>query len=217
MAINDATYAKGITFQGSHTKKETYKGFSNRDRAIVDLIQEATDGAELDNYTFGADIKTLAGLTATVGGMTGSAGGLTVTAGQTAFRGTIRTRYQPAEATTADSTAEVTAANILTGIVKCTPTGDHTKPVDSAEDLISTLGLSENSDSFDFSVINLATDGASHLTLSGSYPASGQGVNILGCAVVSAQDLAQDAFTSGVGRFRVTRATATRVTMSRIG
>ena len=45
----------------------------------------------------------------------------------------------------------------------------------------------------------------------------GSGVTLVGNMVVSAQDLAQDAFTSGVGRFRVTRATATRVTMSRIG
>ena len=138
------------------------------------------------------------------------AGYLKVSA-QTALRGTIFTKYQPAPATTDDGTTAISAANILTGIVLCTPTADRSKATDSAANLQSALGFDENDDSFDFSVINLATDGTSHITIT-----AGDSVTLVGCMVVSAQDLAEDAFTSGVGRFRIRRTSAGNSTMYRI-
>ena len=73
------------------------------------------------------------------------------------------------------------------------------------------LYLTANGDSFDFSLINLATDGTSFITLT-----AGTGVTLVGSMVVSAQDAAEDAFTSGVGRFRIRRTSSTAVTMYRI-
>ena len=43
-----------------------------------------------------------------------------------------RVGTQGAQATTADSTAVITAANIATGIVQCTPTADREKDTDTA-------------------------------------------------------------------------------------
>jgi len=132
--------------------------------------------------------------------------------GQTMIRGTIVTGYQPTQATLGDDTAVVTAANVLTGILQCTPTADRSKASDTAANFISGLGLSKDNDSFDFSVVSLATDGTSHITLT-----AGTGVTLVGCMVISAQDLAEDAFTSGVARFRLARTSSTAVTLFRIG
>tara|TARA_R110002012_G_scaffold2124_9_gene10205 strand:+ start:18797 stop:20320 length:1524 start_codon:yes stop_codon:yes gene_type:complete len=120
-------------------------------------------------------------------------------------------RYQGAQATTDDGTAVVSTANVLTGIIQCTPTADRSKATDTASNLVAGLYLTANGDSFDFSLINLATDGTSFITLT-----AGTGVTLVGSMVVSAQDAAEDAFTSGVGRFRIRRTSATAVTMYRI-
>ena len=78
--------------------------------------------------------------------------------------------------------------------------------------MISGLALTADNDSFDFSIISLATDGTSHVTLT-----AGTGITLVGCMVISAQDLVQDAFTSGVARFRVRRVSSSAVTLYRIG
>ena len=122
------------------------------------------------------------------------------------FRG-----YQGTQATTDNGATAISAANVLTGIVQCTPTADRSKATDTASNFISTLGLTVNNDSFDFSLINLATDGTSHITIT-----VGANVLLVGCMVVSAQDLAEDAFTSGVGRFRIKRSSGSACTMFRI-
>ena len=122
-----------------------------------------------------------------------------------------RVGTQGAQATTADSTAVITAANIATGIVQCTPTADREKDTDTAVNLISGLKLTRDNDSFDFSIINLATDGTSFITVD-----EGTGVTLVGNMVVSAQDAAEDAFTSGVGMFRLRRTSSTAVTLYRI-
>lgn len=119
---------------------------------------------------------------------------------------------QGAQATTADSTAVVTAANILAGIIQCTPTADRSKATDTAANLISSLGLTENNASFDFVFINLATDGASAVTLTG-----GTDVTLVGRMVIMGQDAAEDAIAEGVAQFRIRRTSATEVTMFRIG
>mgnify|MGYP006164429829 CR=1 FL=1 len=119
--------------------------------------------------------------------------------------------FQDDQATTADSTAAITAANIATGIVQCTPTADREKDTDTAANLISGLKLTRDNDSFDFSIINLATDGTSFITVD-----EGTGVTLVGNMVVSAQDAAEDAFTSGVGMFRIRRTSSTAVTLYRI-
>ena len=59
---------------------------------------------------------------------------------------------------------------------------------------------------------SLATDGTSHVTLT-----AGTGITLVGCMVISAQDLVEDAFTSGVARFRVRRVSSSAVTLYRIG
>lgn len=119
--------------------------------------------------------------------------------------------HQNTPATTDDGTAVVSAANVLTGIVTCTPTADRSKATDTAANYISTLGLTADDDAFDFSVINLATDGTSFVTLT-----AGTGVTLVGAAVISAQDAAEDAFTSGVGRFRIRRTGSAAVSVYRI-
>ena len=121
-------------------------------------------------------------------------------------------QYQGAPATAADDTSVPTAANIATGIVLCTPTADRSRATDTAANLVSGLTLSTDGDSFDFSFINLATDGTSHITLT-----AGTGITLIGCMVISAQDLAQDAFTSGTAQFRIRRTASNAVTFYRIG
>jgi len=121
-------------------------------------------------------------------------------------------KYQGAPATTDDGTTAVSAANILTGIVQCTPTADRSKATDSATNLVNGLGLLVDNDAFDFSLINLTTDGQDNVTLTG-----GTGVTLVGNMVVHAQDAADDAVSIGVGRFRIRRTGASAVTMYRIG
>ena len=121
-------------------------------------------------------------------------------------------KYQGTQATTDDGTAVVTAANILTGIIQCTPTGDRSKATDTASNLISGLSLNADGDAFDFSLISLATDGTSDITLT-----AGTSVTLVGNMKVKSQDNADDAGYAGVGRFRIARTGGSAVTMFRIG
>jgi hypothetical protein len=121
-------------------------------------------------------------------------------------------QYQGAPATTDNGTTAVSAANILTGIVTCTPSADRSKATDTASNLISGLSLTADNDSFDFSLISLATDGTSDITLTG-----GTGVTPVGNMIVKSQDDADDAGYAGVGRFRIRRTGSSAVTMYRIG
>jgi hypothetical protein len=123
-----------------------------------------------------------------------------------------RVIHQPDVATSADDTAVVSAANVLTGIVQCTPTADRSKASDTAANFISSLGLTEDDDAFDFSFINLATDGASAVTLT-----AGTGVTLVGRMVIMGQDAVEDAVAEGVAIFRIRRTSATTVTMYRVG
>ena len=121
-------------------------------------------------------------------------------------------KYQGAPATTDDGTTAVSTANILTGIVQCTPTADRSKATDTATNLINGLFLNVDNDAFDFSFINLTTDGQDNVTLTG-----GTGVTLVGNMVIHAQDAADDAVSIGVGRFRVRRTGGSAVTIYRIG
>ena len=120
-------------------------------------------------------------------------------------------QYQGAPATTDDGTTAISAANILTGIVQCTPSADRSKATDTASNLVSGLTLTADNDSFDFSLISLATDGTSDITLTG-----GTGVTLVGNMKVKSQDDADDAGYAGVGRFRIRRTGSSAVTMYRI-
>ena len=122
-------------------------------------------------------------------------------------------KYQGVPANLADDGSDLPlVADVLTGIVTCTAGADRSKATDSASNYISGLGLTVDNDSFDFSFINLATDGTSHITLT-----AGSGVTLVGCMVISAQDLAEDAFTSGTSRFRIRRSGSSAVHIYRIG
>ena len=121
-------------------------------------------------------------------------------------------KFQGNPANTADDTSVISAADVKTGIVTCTPTADRTKGTDTASNLISGLNLNTNGDSWDFSLISLATDGTSDITIS-----AGSGVTLVGNMKVKSQDDADDAGYAGVGRFRVRRTTASAVTIYRIG
>jgi hypothetical protein len=120
-------------------------------------------------------------------------------------------QYQGAPATTDDGTTAISAANIATGIVQCTPTADRSKATDTAANLVSGLDLTTDNDSFDFSLISLATDGTSDITLT-----AGTGVTLVGNMKVKSQDDADDAGYAGVGRFRIRRTGSSAVTMYRI-
>ena len=150
----------------------------------------------------------------------GTESGVAITIGHTTSETTVADnltvdgqlkRYQGSQATTDNGTTAISAANVLTGIIQCTPDADRSKATDSASNFITTLELTDDNDSFDFSLINLATDGTSHITIT-----AGASVTLVGCMVVSAQDLAEDAFTSGVGRFRIKRSSGSACTMFRI-
>ena len=120
-------------------------------------------------------------------------------------------KYQGAPANTADDTSAIIAANILTGIITCTPTTDRTKATDTASNLISGLSLNEDNDAFDFTLISLATDGTSDIHIS-----AGTGVTLVGNMKVKSQNDSDNAQSAGVGRFRVRRTGATAVTMYRL-
>ncbi len=85
------------------------------------------------------------------------------------------------------------------------------KDTDTAANLISGLGLTQDNDSVDFAFINLAVDGTSAVTLSG-----GANVTLVGSGVIQAQDVAADAFSSGAALFRIRRTSSTAVTMYRL-
>ncbi len=121
-------------------------------------------------------------------------------------------KYQGTQATSDDGTTVVSAANVATGIIQCTPTADRSKATDTASNFISTLKLEVDGDAFDFSVINLATDGNQNVTLT-----AGSGVTLVGNMVIHAQDAADDAVSIGTGRFRIARTSGTAATMFRIG
>ena len=64
---------------------------------------------------------------------------------------------------------------------------------------------------YDFSLISLATDGTSDVTLG-----TGTGVTLIGNMKIKSQDDADDAGYAGVGRFRIRRTGASAVKIYRI-
>lgn len=156
---------------------------------------------------------TTGGVTVTAGGAEVTAGNFVVTAGTTYLKGTGGViRYQGAEATSADDTSVVTAANVLTGIVKCTPGAARSKATDTAANFVSGLSLGADGDSFDFHFLNLATTDGYIVTLT-----AGTGITLVGNPKIAARDDANNAISVGVGHFRVRRTGATAVTIYRIG
>ena len=152
------------------------------------------------------------GVSITAGGALVTAGNLTVTAGTTYLRGTTgMVPYQGAAATSADDTSVVTAANVLTGIVVCTPGAARSKATDTAANFVSGLSLGVDGDSFDFSFINLATTDGRIVTLT-----AGTGITLVGNPIIAARDDANNAVSVGVGEFRVRRTGATAVTIYRM-
>ncbi len=110
-----------------------------------------------------------------------------------------------------DNTDAFAAAKISPGIAKITPTADRTKATPSASDLITELVLTSDNDSFDFILINLATDGSSDVTVS-----AGSGVTIIGNPIVKSRDDADDAGYAGSAIFRIRRSGSSSVDWIRI-
>ena len=136
-------------------------------------------------------------------GVTVTTGGLTVTAGHTALRGTGFSKHQGAQATSADSTAAVTGANIFAGIIQCTPGAARAKATDTAANIISACGLTADNDSHDFAFINLATTASYIVTLS-----AGANVTLVGAMTIDPYVAGEDTSGSAMFRFRRTSATA---------
>ena len=118
---------------------------------------------------------------------------------------------QEDEVTIANDATSISAANIATGIIKCTPDGDETWQLDTAANLISGLHLTGDNFCYDFSVINLSTGGANNITLT-----TNTGLTLVGNMNIHAQDAADDAVSIGSGRFRVRRTSSTAVTIYRL-
>ena len=182
--------------------------------ASGDAVSGTPGAILLKTYTTGGS-KTTAVTVDNAQGVTINAGDLIVSAKPLYARSSATPRiikYQGAPGTSDDGTTAVSAANILTGIVQCTPTADRSKATDTASSLISGLSLTADNDSIDWILINLATDGAQNVTLT-----AGSGVTLIGNMVVHAQDAADDAVSIGTGNFRVRRTGGSTVTMYRIG
>ena len=214
-AISMTTTTGGMTLETTDNSAVTINSASTSSSAAID-INATAGGIDIDAANNIA-IDTSSGSISLGSGSTtaitlGNATSEVTVADNLKVDGLMSVK-QSGEATTDDGTTAVSAANIQRRIVKCTPTADRSKAFDSAANLISTLALDANSDSFDFSLINLATDGTSFITLT----APSVKVTLVGSMIVSAQDSAEDAFTSGVGMFRVRRTAADEVTIYRIG
>ena len=182
--------------------------------ASGDGVSGAPGEILLKTYTTGGS-KTTAVTVNNSQGVTINAGDLIVAAKPLYARSSATPRiikYQGAQATSDDGTTAVSVANILTGIVQCTPTADRSKATDTASNLISGLSLTADNDAIDWIFINLATDGAQNVTLT-----AGSGVTLIGNMVVHAQDAADDAVSIGTGNFRIRRTGGSTVTMYRIG
>ena len=158
---------------------------------------------------------TAGGVTVTAGGAEITAGNFVVTAGTTYLKGTGGVvRYQGAPADGLNSTAVVTAAKVLTGIVTVAASAARSKDTDTAANFVSGLSLGADGDSFDFSLINTGATGGYDVTLTAP---SGGGITLVGNPIISARDDTDNAISVGVGHFRVRRTGATAVTIYRIG
>ena len=191
IAHNQATAATGLTLGGDITATSAAIDFDLKTATANALTFDDGGTTVLGISTDTNGVAVTGVFSASAGVSVG--GNLTVTGDIILAQGT--------EATSADSTAAVTAANILTGVVKCTPTAARAKDTDTAANLVSGLGLSADGNSFDFSFINL-TASTHAVTLAG-----GTGVTLVGSGVIAAASSA---------RFRAARTGATAVTLYRL-
>ena len=221
------TGAASITIESANTAANSIKinAAGSNSSTTLNLTSAGTGTSAIDiNSSGGVDVDaagTIALDTSSGGISLGiSSSGQAVTIGHSTsevkvgdnilINGLLKT-YSAGNVTTDDGTTAISAGDIFRGIVSCTPTADRSKATDTATNLISTLALENDGDSYDFSLINLATDGTSFITIT-----AGTGVTLVGCMIVSAQDTAEDAFTSGVGRFKVRRTASDAVIIYRI-
>jgi len=183
-------------------------------RRLETLLEDLDRSLDLEGSDITVNSLTSdTGVSITAGGAEVTAGNFIVTAGTSYLKGTGGVvRYQGAEATSADDTSVVTAANVLTGIVKCTPGAARIKATDTAANFVSGLSLGADGDSFDFSFLNLSTTDGRIVTLT-----AGTGITLVGNPIIAARDDANNAISVGVGHFRVRRTGATAVTIYRIG
>ena len=175
------------------------------------------------DLTLAGGLKAGSGTDGSVLIRTGSSGTLTtaitvdsaqaaIFAGSVIKRGSINLAKQVTPEALADSTATLRAEHIAKGLVTCLPTTDRTKATAPATTIISTLNLTVDDDSCDFTFINLAADSSNlDVTLS-----AGTGVTLVGNMHISSPDTADASIASGSAQFRVRRVSSTTVTLYRL-
>ena len=135
--------------------------------------------------------------------------------GNVAFTGTSPLlQHQGSEETLADDTAIVAKGAFKKRLAKCTPGAARAKATDTAANIISECALDNDGDSFEFTIINLATVAARIITLSG-----GTDVTIVGSALVfpnTGGEAAGSRDSVGSATFRVRRTSSTEISMYRI-
>ena len=213
-SISMSTTTGGMTLETTDNSALTINSASTSSSAAIDINAtaggidvDAANTIAIDTSSGTIDIGTAATTAISIGNTTSE-----VTVNDNLKVNGSLSVAQFAEATTDDGTTAISAANIARKIIKCTPSADRSKATDTASNIISTCALTSDNDSIDFSIINLATDGTSFITVT-----AGSGVTLVGSMIVSAQDSAEDAFTSGVGMFRARRTGSSAITLYRIG
>ena len=213
-SISMSTTTGGMTLETTDNSALTINSASTSSSAAIDINAtaggidvDAANTIAIDTSSGTIDIGTAATTAISIGNTTSE-----VTVNDNLKVNGSLSVAQFAEATTDDGTTAISAANIARKIIKCTPSADRSKATDTASNIISTCALTSDNDSIDFSIINLATDGTSFITVT-----AGSGVTLVGSMIVSAQDSAEDAFTSGVVMFRARRTGSSAITLYRIG
>ena len=117
--------------------------------------------------------------------------------------------HQATPTVLADSAAIVAKGAYKTRIATCTPTGALAKTTDTAANIINECAMDNDGDSFDFTIINLATTASYIITLTG-----GDSVAIVGDERAYPEVDGED--TSGSATWRVRRTGESALSMYRI-
>ena len=120
-------------------------------------------------------------------------------------------KNQGAPVALADDGAAQSASDYATGICTISAGDARSQATDTAVNIISTLNLTADDDSFDLVIINTDTTDDHILTLT-----AGAGVTFIGSPKINPRDDAANAVSSGSARFRIRRTSSTAVTIYRL-